>query len=159
MEEEIKVSIIGTLITVFLFALGMFIGNNANFVTFLQENSMAVKIVPAICVCLCVFVGFFGSIIFIATTITILCLECHNKRVDKYNCKIREEIKSELPKEIKFSVNIANPNNENLNKLLCENLKCTALFDGSTVYIEFSLPEKVILETDDILWFNDIFNY
>lgn len=157
MKKDIIIGIIGTLISVFLFALGVFLATNVSFNTFLQESS--VKIVLVICVCLCVVIGLFGSMVFITTTIANLCLECYYKWVDKHNCKIREEIKSKLPKETEFSVNIVNQNNEDLNKLLCKNLKCTASFDGSTVYIEFSLPEKVFFETDDILWFNDIFNY
>lgn len=70
-----------------------------------------------------------------------------------------KKIKSEIPKGSKFSINIANQNNKDLNKLLCEQLKCTALFNGRSVYIEISLPEKVNLETDDMLWFYDNFNY
>lgn len=159
MKKDIKIGITGTLISLFLFALGMFITTNSSFTTFLQESPMAVKIVPAVLAYLCVFFGFFGIITFITVTIILICLEYHNKKVDKYNCKLIKEIKSELPKETEFSVNIANQNNEDLNKLLCEKLKCTALFNGSTVYIEFSLPEKVSLETDDVLWFNDNFNY
>lgn len=158
MKKDIKIGITGTLISVFLFALGVFIATNSSFTTFLLEGPM-VKVVPASLVCLCAFIGFFGMIAFIATTITLLCLEYHNKKVDKYNCKLIKEIKSVLPKETVFSINIANQNNEDLNKLLCEQLKCTALFNGSTVYIEISLPKKVSLETDDVLWFNDNFNY
>ena len=143
----------------FLFALGVFIATNSSFTTFLLESPMIVKVVPGILVCLCAFIGFFGMIIFITTTITLLYLEYHNKKVDKYNCKLIKELNSVIPKGTEFSINIANQNNEDLNKLLCEQLKCTALFNGSSVYIEFSLPEKVSLETDDILWFNDNFNY
>lgn len=156
MKKDIKIGITGTLISVFLFALGMFIATNASFRTFMQESSMSVKIVPAILVFLCALIGFFGIITFITLSITILCYEYHDKKV---NCKLIKEIKSELPKETEFSVNIANLNNEDLNKLLREKLKCTALFDGSTVYIEISLSEKVNLETDNLLWFNDNFNY
>ena len=159
MKKDIKIGITGTLISVFLFALGVFIATNSSFTTFLLESPMLVKVVPAILVFLCVFIGFFGMITFIATNITLLCLEYHNKKVDKYNCKLIKEIKSVLPTDTAFSINIANQNNEDLNKLLCEQLKCTALFNGSTVLIEFSLPKNVSLETDDVLWFNDNFNY
>lgn len=157
MKKDIKIGITGTLISVFLFALGMFIANS--FTAFLQESSMNVKIVPAICICLCIVIGFFGIITFITITITILCLEYHNKKIDKYNCKLKKEIKNGLPKETEFRVNIANQNNEDLNKLLYENLNCIALFDGNTVYIKFSFTGKVSLETDDVLWFNDNFKY
>lgn len=159
MKKDIKIGITGTLISVFLFALGVFIATNSSFTTFLLESPMIVKVVPGILVCLCAFIGFFGMIIFITTTIILLYLEYHNKKVDKYNCKLIKELNSVIPKGTEFSINIANQNNEDLNKLLCEQLKCTALFNGSSVYIEFSLPEKVSLETDDILWFNDNFNY
>lgn len=159
MEKDIKIGIIGTLISLFLFALGVFLITNENFNTFLQESSKGVKNMLALFVVFCFMIGFIASIIFIEIIIVLLFIKCRNKRVDKYNCKLREEIKSKLPKETEFSVNITNQNNEDLNEFLCKNLKCTALFDGSTVYIEFSLPEKVILKTDDILWFNDIFNY
>lgn len=86
-------------------------------------------------------------------------IELCNKKAYKYNCKLREKIKNGLPKGTKFSVNVTDLNNKDLNKLLKEKLTCTALFDGNTVTIEFSLPEKVSLETDDVLWFNDNFKY
>lgn len=156
MKKDIKIGITGTLISVFLFALGMLITTNSSFTTFLQESPIAVKIMPTILACLCVFIGFLGIITFMTVTIMRICFEYHNKKV---NCKLIKEIKSELPKETEFSVSIANQDNEDLNKLLYEKLKCTALFNGSTVYIEFSLPEKVRLETDDVLWFKDNFNY
>lgn len=159
MKKDIKICITGILVSGFLFALGALIGNNSSFKTFLLKSSMAVKIVPAYLVALCTFFGFLGIITFIAITIYLLFLEYHDKKVDKYNCKLIKEIKSVLPKETAFSINIANPNNKKLNKLLCEKLKCTAIFNGSTIYIEFSLSEEVRLETDDVLWFNDNFNY
>lgn len=156
MKKDIKIGITGTLISAFSFALGMLITTNSSFTTFLQESPMAVKIMLTILACLCVFIGFLGIITFMTVTIMLICFEYHNKKV---NCKLIKDIKSELPKETEFSVNIANQDNEDLNKLLYEKLKCTALFNGSTVHIEFSLPEKVSLETDDVLWFKDNFNY
>ena len=159
MRKDIKIVIAGTLISMFLFALGVFIMNNSSFTTFLIESPMSVKIVPAILVSLCAFLGLFGMMIFISINIVLLGIEYHNKKAKEYNCKLIKKIKSEIPKGSKFSINIANQNNKDLNKLLCEQLRCTALFNGSSVYIEISLPEKVNLETDDMLWFYDNFNY
>lgn len=40
-----------------------------------------------------------------------------------------------------------------------QNLKCTALFDGNTISIKFSLPEEVKLEKVNALWLNENFKY
>lgn len=159
MKKDIKICITGTVISVFLFALGVFIESTSSFNTFLMESPMVVKIGPVLLVGLCAFIGLVGIITFIEITIALLCEACHNKRVYKYNCKLIKQIKSVIPEETEFSINIANQNNEDLNKILFEHMKCTALFNGSSVYIEISLPEKVNIETDDILWFNSNFNY
>ncbi|MCI8655140.1 MAG: hypothetical protein HFJ48_04635 [Clostridia bacterium] len=159
MKKDIKICITGTLISSFLFTLGMFISKDEHFVRFLQENSMAVKIVPTLLVFLCACVGFLGILCFIIIIIFILWFEIYSKIADKHNSTLITAIKSELPKETEFSLNITNQNNEELNKLLYEKLKCTAVFDGNTVYIELSLPENVKLDTDDVLWFVDNFNY
>lgn len=155
MRKDIKIGFTGTLISVFLFALGLFITNNSFFETFLQEKPIAIQSVLVFLVFLCQIVGFLGMITFIPATITLICLEHHSKKVNRY----KNEIKSKLPKETKFDVNIATQNNGDLDKLLCTKLKCTALFNGNTVYIEFSLPEKVVIETDDLIWFDENFRF
>lgn len=147
MRKDIKIGITGTLISVLLFVLGLF----------MLESSKAF-IYEAIGLA-CLGIGFLGSITFIIADIALIYIALYNKKVDKRNCELIKEIKNELPKETEFSINIANQNDLDLNKLLGAELKCTALFNGSTVYIEVSLPEKVRIETDDLLWFYENFNY
>lgn len=77
----------------FLFALGVFIMNNSSFTTFLIESPMSVKIVPAILVSLCAFLGLFGMVIFISITIVLLGIEHHNKKANEYNCKLIKKLK------------------------------------------------------------------
>lgn len=112
MSKDIKNCIKWLLISVFLFALGMFVMNNASFLAFIREDPMSIRIVPAILVALCVLAGFFGIIAFIFSTIVIICIEYYYKKVDKNNCKLIQEIKSELPKGTEFDVSITNQNNE-----------------------------------------------
>lgn len=145
MSRDIKIGITGSLVSIFLFALGVFIANNTSGFS--------------ICSVFFATFGFCGSIIFIVSLIVIIYIEYSNKKTHKYYCKLKQEIESELPKNTRFDVSIANPNNEDLNKVLCENLKCTALFDGSTVHINLSLPEELRIGIDDVLWFDENFNY
>lgn len=159
MKKDIKIAITGTLLSVFLFALGMFILNNASFIAVFKENYVAVKLITVFCVFLAVAIGFFGIITFVILTITFIGKECYNKRTDKYKLKFREKIENEIPKDIEFDVNIVNQNNVDINKLLYQNLKCTALFDGKTVYIKYTMPKEVNIETDDVFWFSDNFKY
>ncbi len=144
MSKDIKICIKGLLVSIFLFALGIFIANNTSFSTFSI---------------FCATFGFLGIILFVIGIILNIQIEYSNKKTRKYYCKLKQEIESKLPKNTQFDVNIANQNNEILNKLLCENLKCTALFDGSTVYINLSLPEELCIGIDDVLWFSENFNY
>ncbi len=137
MSKDIKICIKGLLVSIFLFALGMFTALSIFCTTF----------------------GFLGIILFVIGIILNIQIEYSNKKTRKYYCKLKQEIESKLPKNTRFDVNIANQNNEILNKLLCENLKCTALFDGSTVYINLSLPEELCIGIDDVLWFSENFNY
>lgn len=158
MKKDIKIGIIGMVISISLFFAGIVAITNASVATLIEECSIVVKSVFAGLSALFLFAGFIGTIAFIVVTIAIICVEYHNKKVDRYNSTLKQKIESELPKGIEFDINIANQNNEDLNKLLCENLKCTAVFDGDTVNIKIILSEEVSIKAD-VLWLNDNFQY
>lgn len=162
MKKDIKIGIIGASISAGILALMVFLltDEGLGFKRALsQESSKGVRIAFFLVIFLCVLIGFLGFVYFLALIITNFVLEISDKRRDKYNCKLEEEIKSKIPKGTKFRVNIANLNDKELKEFLCEKLECTALFNGSDVYIEFSLPEKVEIETDNLLWLDQNFNY
>lgn len=158
MKKDIKIGIIGLVISISLFLAGIVATTNASVATLIEECSKVIKIVYAILSFVFLFAGFMGTIAFIIAIISIICVEYHNKKVDRYNSTLKQKIESELPKGIEFDINIANQNNEDLNKLLCENLKCTAVFDGETVNIKIILPAEVSIKAD-VLWLNDNFQY
>ena len=158
MKKDIKIGIIGLVISMSMFFAGMVAITNARVATLIAECSSIIKIVFAILSSLFFIAGFMGTLSFIVVTIAIICVEYHNKKVDRYNSTLKQKIESELPKGIEFDINIVNQNNDNLNKLLYENLKCTAVFDGETVDIRILLPEEVSIKTD-VLWFYDNFQY
>lgn len=158
MKKDIKIGIIGLVISISLFFAGIIVITNASVTTLIKECSIVIQIVFVILSSLFLVAGFIGTIAFIVVTIAIICVEYHNKKVARYNSTLKQKIESELPKGIEFDINIANQNNEDLNKLLCENLKCTAVFDGETVNIKILLPEEVSIKAD-VLWLNDNFQY
>lgn len=148
MKKDMKIGIIGTLVSAFIFDLGMFMLINSSF-------PVVVNILGILCTC----IGGFLLAVFINAIIMLLWNEHQNKKADKYNRELIKEIKSKLPKKTEFSVNISDKNHEKLNELLYGKLKCTVLFDGSKVHIKFSLPEEVNLETDDLRWFYENFDF
>lgn len=158
MKKDIKIGIIGLVISISLFFVGIVAVTNASVTTLIKECSNVIQIVFVILSSLFFIAGFIGTIAFIVVTTAIICVEYHNKKVDRYNLTLKQKIESELPKGIDFDINIANQDNEDLKKLLYENLKFTAVFDGEKVNIKIVLPEEVSIKAD-VLWLNDNFQY
>lgn len=159
MTKGIKMGITAVLVSVFLFAMGIFLYGNASVNRFIEECSITGKIAIISCILLCVVGGFFAIISFIVATIFIAIDEYGDKKIYEQHCELSQEIKSKLEKGTEFCVSIANLNDEILSKRLCEKLECTAFFDGNKVYIKLYLPEEVSVETDDMLWFVDNFDF
>lgn len=159
MKRNIKFGFIALAISVFLFVLGYVITTNYSFISFLKETNNGFGIVISILSTLCLFVGAIGSLVFTIVVITIVLYEIYNKKIDKYDFECKEKVESELPKSMEFDVDISNLNDKELKQLLLDNLKCTAFFDGNSVYLKLRLHENVNIKTDDLLWFINNFKY
>ena len=155
MTKDIKKSIILLCISLFLFTLGLVITSTSIYLKIPNEN---IQIVIAILAVLFLVIGSFSSIILFVVTIALIGTEVHNKKVDKYNAQLEEKTRKELPQNVEFSVNIADVNNEEINKILHENIKCKALFNGDNIYITFYFSDEVKVEAD-MLGFLDNFTY
>lgn len=155
MKKDIKKAIIGLVISLFLFALGLVILNTG---LFLKIPNEIIKYAIGFLAFLLLWAGFFLSIGFFCLIIALICIKVHNKKADKFNALLEEKTRKELPKNVEFSIKIADVNNEEINQILHENIRCKALFDGEGVYITFYLTDEVKVETD-ILGFLDNFTY
>ncbi len=159
MKKDIKISIIMLIISVILLSFGILVTTSKSFSTFFYGNSLAVTFVPALVTGMCLFCGFIGTMASIVMLITFIYLDHINKRAEKRQQNIKAKIKTKLPKGTEFSVSINNFTDEELNKLLLDNIRCTAFFDGSSICFNFSLPSDIKLETKDIAWFDKNFKY
>lgn len=155
MTKDIKKAIIGLVISLFLFALGLFF-----IITgfYLKIPNEIIGAVIGFLVFSFLIGGFVLSIGLLGLIIAFICIEVHNKKADKLNAQLEEKTREELPQNVAFSVNIADVNNEEINQILHENIRCKALFDGEKIYITFYLSDEVKVETD-ILSFLDNFTY
>lgn len=154
MTKDIKKAIIGLVISLFLFALGLFF-----IITgfYLKIPNEIIRAVIGLLVFSFLIGGFLFSIGLLGLIIAFICIEVH-KKADKLNAQLEEKTREELPQNVAFSVNIADVNNEEINQILHENIRCKALFDGEKIYITFYLSDEVKVETD-ILSFLDNFTY
>lgn len=155
MTNDIKKAIIGLCISLFLFALGLVITSTG---LHLKIPNEIIRMVIAVFAGLSLMIGFLLSIMLFIVVIGLIATEVYNKKADKYNAQLEEETRKELPKNVEFSVNITDVNNEDINQILHENIRCKALFDGENIYITLYLSDEVKVKTD-ILGFLDNFTY
>lgn len=111
MKKDIKKAIIGLCISLFLFALGLFIASKGIHLEFPNE---IIRIVIAVFEGLSIMVGFLLSIMLFIVTIGLISTEIHNKKAEKYNAQLEEKTREELPQNVEFSVNITDVNNEEI---------------------------------------------
>lgn len=151
---------IGLLVSVVGFIICRVIATSTTFTEFIfNQDSSILQYMLIMAFYLCVVATFSGIIACLIIIGVELCCKIHNKKVENDNCKLRQKTERQLPKKTEFNVSVSNQDNERIHKLLYENIKCTALFDGKTVNIKFSLNEDVNLETDNLIWFENNFNY
>lgn len=155
MTKDIKKAIIGLCISLFLFALGLVITSTG---LHLKIPNEIIRMVIAVFAGLSLMIGFLLSIMLFVVVIGLIATEVYNKKADKYNAQLEEETRKELPKNVEFGVNITDVNNEDINQILHENIRCKALFDGENIYITLYLSDEVKVKTD-ILGFLDNFTY
>ncbi len=146
-EFTIKKGIIGLVISILLFVISFSFIVNPNLSVLLKENIILLASVIAIA-----FFNFVIIIVFLICTITQIYYNYYNKKVDKGNLELKQNLKNTIPKEKELKVKMNNYKNEDVNKMLYENLKFTALYDGDTVKINISLPEELTINSDE-LWF------
>ena len=127
-----------------LLVLGIFLIKNPSLKTYLEESSYATQCIFFVFIGAFILIGGIGSLVLILTGILYACEPIINRCYIWYDDRCSKKLKRKIPRN---------------RKLLYKKIKCTATFDGSTVFIEISLPEKISEKTNNIIWFYNNFDY
>lgn len=139
MKKDIKKAIIGLCISLFLFALGLVFINTD---LYLKIPNEIIRGVIGFLVFSFLIAGFLVSVGFLGLIIAFICIEVHNKKTDKYNALLEEETRKELPKNIEFSVNIADVNNEEINQI-CMKISGVKPYLTEKIFILHSISQMM----------------
>lgn len=150
-KKEIKFLIIGLAISIALFAIALVVTAHLESINaLLDEASTPIFIATTAIYAVLFFGSLAGLFVCVAAIIPILFVKYEAIKRAKNTEKLKIKIESKLTKGVEFpiTISITNENRANWEKLLCENLRLTALFDGELVHIKVTLPKEVHLETD-----------
>ena len=163
MKKDINKVIIRYLLEALVFPvlliLGIFLMKNPSLKTYLAESSYATQCIFFVFIGAFILIGGIESLVLILTGILYACEPIINRCYIWSEDRCSKKLKRKIPRNTKLDIIQINWEDEHIRKLLYENIKCTATFDGSTVFIEISLPEKISEKTNNIIWFYNNFDY